>query len=423
MVGILILGCAEADKKKSQESQIRESPFGVCQLYLNDDNAPIRDLMIKANVKWARVDFLMEFISPQEDVFDFEVYDLVVQEAETDNINLLALLVYEIPWSSGGESPHTDQQITDYVKVVKKIVGRYKDKIKYWEIWNEPDLPEYWKPEPNAEDYAIFIKKVFNAIKEVDSGAKVIGLGGIDPGKTDFIEQIFSYDSLDYMDSISIHPYSHRIPFEKSSQYQSIPVLKELMKEYGKEKPLWVTEIGYTTAGDNGVSEELKSIMLHRSQLILLSEDTERIFWYTVVDGDVPLPDYGEGSFGLLKKDITPKNSYHSYKVIASLLEKSKFIKSYDVGENNRALLFDDKNGEKILAAWTIDEVLIDGEISSVNNKNLNLKIDGKIRQITDIFGLELEITISNDKLNLTITNSPVYIIGDFDVKNIMIAN
>lgn len=47
------------------------------------------------------------------------------------------------------------------------------------EIWNEPNLSGFWKPEPQPERYAGLVASAYEAIKAADPGIQVIAGGRI----------------------------------------------------------------------------------------------------------------------------------------------------------------------------------------------------------------------------------------------------
>ena len=51
--------------------------------------------------------------------------------------------------------------------------GSPKGTIHAIQVWNEPNLPRYWYPRPNATEYVKLLWAVSNAIKAEDPGAEI----------------------------------------------------------------------------------------------------------------------------------------------------------------------------------------------------------------------------------------------------------
>jgi len=385
----------------------KESPFGMgIYLYRYLDNPELMETMTtlaeEANILWDREEFTWHGIEPPEEPYDFSGHDAMVDIAERHGINVYGLVVEFEDLDT--PSPYTEEHFESFADFVSTLVDRYRGRIKYWEIWNEPELSEYWKPEPNAFNYFQLLKHAYIKAKETDPSVKIIGLA-TDSGALDFIEEVFQYGGLDYMDIVAIHPYSYPDPIETSYQFQAIAQIRELMRTYETEKPIWVTEVGYPThVGETGVSEDRQAELLVRTYLALISSGIEVVTWYDFVNDGDDIYDR-EANFGVLKSDLTPKKAYHAYQTMTALLEGYAFIGELNVGEQSKALLFENEAGGRILVLWTLDQEL-----------DVELAIDGQVENIFDIYGEEVPYTISGNSIGLTISGSPIYITGHFEV-------
>ena len=46
--------------------------------------------------------------------------------------------------------PYTDEQINAYVNYCKFVVSHFRDEVKYFEIWNEPNITAFNPENPNS---------------------------------------------------------------------------------------------------------------------------------------------------------------------------------------------------------------------------------------------------------------------------------
>src|SRR5690606_17114006 len=72
----------------------------------------------------------------------WEPIDTAINRAEELGIEVLAILSYSAGWaSSGSNSRYVNREQYDaaWANYVHRVVNRYKGKVDYWEIWNEPD--------------------------------------------------------------------------------------------------------------------------------------------------------------------------------------------------------------------------------------------------------------------------------------------
>ena len=127
-----------------------------------------------------------------------------------------------------------------YLKYVAATVERYKDKIDYWEVWNEPNHRNYWGSAPDGREYGRLLVQTAELIRKTDPGCKIIGgsMAGIDPKFTD---DFLSVGSDKIIDIISYHNYG-AVPEERV--YPAIE-LWDVINKYNPDIELWQGECGY----------------------------------------------------------------------------------------------------------------------------------------------------------------------------------
>ena len=73
-------------------------------------------------------------------------------------------------------APKSPEQIEAYKRWVRFMVNHLKDRVKWWEIWNEPSLNSlgFGESREGAQDYMQLIKAVVPVIREADPDAKIL---------------------------------------------------------------------------------------------------------------------------------------------------------------------------------------------------------------------------------------------------------
>lgn len=226
-----------------------DSPYGVCahvsREWWGDHQTAEQQfaLMRQAGIGWARTDFDWSGVQRQQGgPWDFSLLERTVQMAEDGGITLLPILAYDVPWASPAY-----RHLELWREYVRRTVGHFKGRLRYWEVWNEPDLEPFWKDRPNPANYTRLLKAAYEEIKAVDPEAVVL-LGGLSGIPMEFIEGIYQAGGGAYFDVMNVHPYRYpQIP-EAPSLSADLRRLRELMAEYGDaDKPVWITEIGWPT--------------------------------------------------------------------------------------------------------------------------------------------------------------------------------
>jgi len=188
----------------------------------NDNDYAIMDSMANTGVKWVRYWLSWYQVEVDSGVYNFMAADSVINGYSSRGMHVYLTLFSGNQWYDGPDStiydsvPHPEQGLSPtqgsasmqgWLNFVDTAVMRYSDRVKYWDIWNEPNI-DYWQPVPNAQDYAYLLKQTSQKIKSIDPSAKVIGLGtsAIDFG---YISDVLQEDVIDDIDFLGFHPYRY----------------------------------------------------------------------------------------------------------------------------------------------------------------------------------------------------------------------
>lgn len=189
-----------------------------------------------------RFDYQMRDMKPTKDgPWNFDRYDKIVESAARENVTMLPIL-FALPGWALPVWEHADV----YAEFARVTVQRYGRKMPVLEIWNEQNIPGFWKPEPCASNYLTILRAAYRAAKEVDPGIR-IAFGGTAGTDLDYIGEIYALGGKDDFDIMNVHPYSHPHPPEGRLDV-SLESLRKLMANYGDAgKPVWITEHGWPT--------------------------------------------------------------------------------------------------------------------------------------------------------------------------------
>lgn len=385
-----------------------QSPFGMGIYFGNryslEEMKRAGKMAQDIGIKWSREEFSWWVIQPEEDKWDFSKYDSAVDIAQSYGISLFGLLDYGTPWAStapeGAEAPwFWLPRLDAWQRYVETTINRYKNRIKYWEIWNEPNIEVFWKPKPNPEDYLKLLQVSYTTAKRVDPTCKVIGICSSSTD-TSFIEEVLKRGGGKYMDILSIHPYRTPRTPEETNFLEELQRLRGLLQKYDVNVPIWITEIGWPTC-PGGVSEEEQAKMLVRTYVIAIgSKLVEKVFWYDFRD-DGTNPNDPEHNFGIIKRDFVPKKAYTAFGIMTKALEGKKAEGRVDLWDDNLWCFSFSKGKQFTLVMWAGKE---EGSTA--------LKVSGKKLKIYDMYGKPQNIPMKEGQLILRLTTEPIYLEG-----------
>lgn len=264
-------------------------------------------LISQAGIKWVFVNFFWDRVETQPGVFRFDLSDHIVKTALKYNLRLGVMLAYSTRWASSAPAGSSQRDMfvyppkryDDFANYVGKVVNRYKNQVKYWQIWGEPNMPDNWKPTPSAVDYARLLEVSFKAAKQADPSCRVV-LGSLG-GKMDlFLDALCLAGARDFFDVVAINPYANPLVHQdmfytladtpKNIVYEKINRVRQVMECYDMlDKPLWITEIGcpgqehegswWFMGKTPGLEEQARWAGFVFEELVN-HKGVDRVFWY-----------------------------------------------------------------------------------------------------------------------------------------------
>ncbi len=200
----------------------------------------------------------MVFWSPAGRI-PFEVYDGILDRLEKRGIGVLGLLDNQIVAAPRDEWG-TDAYRKRFVAAAEAVVGRYHERIRDWEVWNEEDYTDF-AVDPGP--YARLLTETWAVIHRIDPSA-VVGLGGLSSAwdaSGRYLRRVYEAPAARAFhekegrwpfDAVCVHPYHWKT---SPDAYLADAIRKNIlpvMAAHGDaEKPIWLTEIGWSLREDH----------------------------------------------------------------------------------------------------------------------------------------------------------------------------
>jgi hypothetical protein len=258
-----------------------------------------------AGLKWVRVDFNWVDAEPsQQGQYDWARFDTLIDAAVAKNLKVLAVIGYSPAWASQGDtkgdgSTNDVPQTGKFAPFVTAAVNRYKNRVTHWEVWNEPNLGQFFEGTPNDYIQRVLVPGA-DAVHAACSACKVMGPGLASVGGqyAVWMDAVLGA-AKDKIDIVSGHIYaafptpgggagttsdsffnkleSHRVVKLGNGivVYEGPLSYKEVMDKHGVTKPFWLTETGYEATRGNA-SEEQAQLVLYRQ---VIEQMLARSWW------------------------------------------------------------------------------------------------------------------------------------------------
>lgn len=281
----------------------------------------------------------------------------------------------------GEINPYNDTWRAAYANYCTYIATQLKNKVQYFEVWNEWNanigkVPIEYR---NGNAYAKVLCDAYTAIKTSNPAAKVIG-GAVAGAVEEWLHDLFRDEEneefiFDYMDIFSFHTYpltpinNETTGFVNPDIYnytQELQKICDLMDEYYGIIPIWLTETGWPTHtgtdfGYKGVSEEEQAAYLIQlyAQMSAIKDEycIQNICWYDMMNDGVDKLN-PQDNFGLLYSylesdnilQFTPKPGYIALGALCAIFEEIDNGKTINIlWDNGNSLTYICGNNEIIL--------------------------------------------------------------------------
>jgi len=324
------------------------------------------EMIRRTGFRWVRMDLVWAATEKQPGTYDFAAYDGLAAGLARAGLKALFILDYSNKLYSPDDRscPAAPQAAKEfraaYARWAAAAARHFAGRGYLWEIWNEPNIPNFWKPGPDVDAYAAMALEACRAIRATAPGEAIIGpaTSGIDLA---FLKTCFERGLLEWWDAVSVHPYRQSAPETAHAEYEALRRLIAGHAPRGREIPILAAEWGYSTAW-KGFSDAKQAEFAVRQMLGNLAEGVPLTIWYDWRDdGDNPAE--GEHRFGLVRRPFRneaalpfePKPSWAAVHALATRLDGLRFNKRLLLPDRKRpdheaeVLLFSNKDKQQVV--------------------------------------------------------------------------
>lgn len=397
--------------------------------FINDWGAERYRNALILGAGWNRWPLYWDRVEKQPGNYDWLAYDRLVVEDIRNGLQTNAILLgrpgfyqdggsvanlFSPIYANGSDTAETDEAINPdnaWARYVHYAVTRYRpggvlaahngftgdQGIRVWEVWNEPDIPQFWNGGPEA--YARLLKTAAIVIKTVDPEAKIV-FGGLlyssDEGFLSRVLRLFRDDPLRarygwFFDIVAVHSYDD--PWRSGWLTK---VVQDTLSAFELARPVWVNETGISVWNDYPgpvwayapeqryrlATLEQQAHFLIMSATYAWSKGAEKVFYHQLFDdcGNYPAgtnfpPHKGEhcsqgvcygDAFGLYRNTVgshcfnqhpfanSPRPAAKAFQILAEVFGSQPFTPVSLTGLTDAVTMsvFQRYSGERIVVIW-----------------------------------------------------------------------
>lgn len=237
-------------------------------------------------------------------------------------------------WKGNVTPPKDYSKWTDLVKAtLEHLISRYgRDEVVSWpvEVWNEPNLPGFWK-DSNMKEYFKLYDLTSRAVKEVDERFKVGGpavCGGTDK---EWIKSFLEFvrENKCPIDFVSRHHYTTALParsghygypklHEKALCFEQLDSTRGIVDSFAEFKDMDINVTEYNTSYiPNAPVHDTNLNAAYIANMLSTFGDNHKSYSYWTF-GDI-FEEFGvpytpfHGGFGLVANGLIPKPTFWTF--------------------------------------------------------------------------------------------------------------
>lgn len=307
-------------------------------------------------------------LEPQKGVWRFELLDRYVEFVRKQGVEVLLPLVLTPRWaSSRPDEPSNYHQpgwaavpkdMADWRRYVSTVARRYQGKIRFYEIWNEPNTAGLYSG--SVEQLIELTRAAREELKAADTEALLVSPSFVYKDGVKKLDEFLAKGGGRYVDVIGFHFYV--APDKPEDMLELIADVRRTMEKHGvAAKPLWNTETGWLIANRRGkidpkgvgfppqtriLDSNEASAYVARALILSWAAGVKRVYWYAWDNKAMGL---SEDSGKFLKP------AAHAYGQTRQWLHDGKL----DFCRNNRRAIWTcqltDSSGKRAWLVWSVE--------------------------------------------------------------------
>jgi len=334
-------------------------------------------------------------IERKEGEFDWSHFDRIVKMYGDQGMEIQCLLAFCPRWAAAPEKQNAKDwhewnnsmpREDAWRRWVREMAKRYGDRIRYWEVWNEPDIG-FWRG--TLDEYLVLLRAAHEEIKGVDPKLQVM-TGGFaayhrNPAFMDGVIQ----RGQQWFDIFAHHRHGH---FRGFQQEVDGPIAK-LRAQLKPAKPIYFNE---TAIASIGIGERGQAETLVKKLAFSWARGAMGYTWYDLRNDGFDPHDF-EHNYGMVTNDFYPKAVYVTYNTLVNHLRGKEFVKQLDLGGDRWGFVFADQSST-VIVAWNESPTGVDEYYLLAANdvrKTVTIDMMGNLSPYPPVVGNRVALPLS----------------------------
>lgn len=333
----------------------------------------------REDISWGRV-------NPEPGVWEWARYDSLLDLYDRYNMELQGIYVYNPRWIDQKFQENGSPE--EWGEFVRRVAERYRDRVRYMEVWNEPDIHTF-RDKPAL--YIDILKNAYAQVKKVAPEMTILTGGFSGTVSTEhqarFVRRVLSEAKGSY-DVIAFHGHG-----SIDAYMPHMNALLAARTEFDISAPWYANE---TAIPSNWAGELGQGQTLFKKLLVSWANGAIGYNWYDLRNDGFD-PKNAEHNYGLITHDFYPKPAYGVYNMLARYYREAEFLQPVNLRNSLQGYLFKAKDGDFLLPVWSKDSSDQLLHVAGVKGK----------AALVDLFGNETPLPVIGGSVVLAVGSIP----------------
>ncbi len=358
---------------------------------------------------WTRVDLHWDRHEPEQDQYRLSELDGVIQQLQQEQLKSVFYLVGSAPHATSAPAgsptpdqyPPKDPQL--FADAMSMFAKRYPS-VDAWQVWNEPNLPSFWRPHEDPIGYGRLLQVTAPALRQSAPGKPVIMAGmayySQMPVKGGLmLEELGKLGVQQLGTVVAYHPYSQEPESDEPGVNDFILRAQQLNATLRSVQvpAIWATEWGWSSyAGPKELQEIIgtdgQADYLLRRLALMSALDYDRIFLFALSDLD-SRASARDQHYGLLDLQGKPKPAYKALKRFLTIsgprLEPNDPPTLAATIDDLYSIAWKRSDGRNLWLFWSASGAEV--QLTGVTRATLHDPLTGKKQTLEDANGLRFQ--------------------------------
>ncbi len=318
--------------------------------------------------------------------WNFQVFEARYNALNNAGIRMRDTLVFTPGWAATDNPAklryprNRKPRMEAWENYVRAMLSRYGDKVEFFEVWNEPDLPGF--VDFPVEDYIELCRAVRRIAKEVSPNAKIAsgGFATFSPtllnGRPGKFHETVLRNAKDTFDIHSHHEHGYFPHYQRMIDGYLLP----LRKKHNITQPWLASETAVHSAKGTDIEQ---ADCLFKKLLFTWARGGFSYTWYGLCNNGYDLS-RSEDNFGVFDRFMNPKYIFGVYAALIRDYREAKYVSQLQV--SGKPWLFSFKCPDSMLLAnWSLNPqggTALYAAYSDAASEALKLDLEGTASQL-----------------------------------------